>query len=88
MKNFGFLLLALVFFGVAFYVYWVVAQENASVGAGAPEAARSLRKLGGGGASDITSLITQYQPYLTLASSIGGIASFLMQVRVWMRTRG
>ena len=86
MKNFGYLLLAVVFFAVAAGVYMMVAQDGSVMGGAGNEAVRSARKMSGGG-SDIKSLLTQYQPYLSVASSVGGILSFLMHVRVWMRAR-
>jgi hypothetical protein len=83
MRNFGYLVLAVLLFGLAFYIYWIVARES-----GVPFSdTRSLRAPGAGSGDGFMELIKQYQPYLSLASSLGGIASFLFQVRVWMRSR-
>ena len=84
MKNIFFLLLALVFFGVAFYVYWIVAQENATA---AVETTRSIARQGPRQTSDVMRFINEWQPYLSVASSLGGIASFMFQLRIWMRGR-
>ena len=84
MKNVFFLFLALLLFGVAFYVYWIVAQENANV---AVESTRSMSRQGGRNTSDVMRFINEWQPYLSVASSLGGIASFMFQLRIWMRGR-
>lgn len=84
MRNIAYLVLAVLFFAAAYYIYWLVAQENETAG---QVATRGVRRPGGPQASGLIAYIKQYQPYLTLASSLGGIASFLFQVRVWMRGR-
>ena len=84
MKNVFFLFLALLLFGVAFYVYWIVAQENANV---AVESTRSMSRQGSRNTSDVMRFINEWQPYLSVASSLGGIASFMFQLRIWMRSR-
>ena len=69
MKNVFFLLLAAGLFGFAFYIYWIVAQEN---GVKAVEATRSMAPRGAPGGTELTAFLNQWQPYLTLASSLGG----------------
>ncbi|MBU2534229.1 MAG: hypothetical protein KKB37_15920 [Alphaproteobacteria bacterium] len=83
MRNVVFLALAIVLFAVAYYVYAMVAVDHL-----AGPATRSMRgPTGADGGDALRMFIEQYQPYLTLASSLGGIASFLVQVRIWMRGR-
>lgn len=85
MKNVIFLLLAVIFFGIAFYVYWVVARENGLATEAMPGATRGVAPRAIAPPSELMAFIQQWQPYLSVLSSIGGIASFLFQVRVWMR---
>jgi len=85
MKNVLYLLLAIVFFGLAYYA-WIIANEN-----GLTESAPSTRSVSprtiGPPPSELVQFVKQWQPVLSLASSIGGVASFIIQVRVWMRSR-
>ena len=83
MKNFGYLLLALVFFGLAYLAYWVVTNEPP------PEtgSTRSLSPRAVTPPSALMQFVQQWQPILTLISSLGGAISFFMQVRVWLRGR-
>lgn len=85
MKNVIFLLLAVIFFGVAFYVYWVVARENGLTTEAMPGATRGVAPRALAPPSELMAFIQQWQPYLSVLSSIGGIASFLFQVRIWIR---
>ena len=75
MHNFGYLLLAIVLFGVAGFAYWTVTQtgsDTLSQGFGPPS-------------QGYLDLVKQWQPILSVASSIGGVISFFMQVRLWLR---
>ena len=85
MKNMFFLVLAVLFFALAFYIYWVVAQENAIT---ATRSARGISPQSIAPPSALMGFVQQWQPILTLLSSLGGMASFFYQVRVWMRGRG
>lgn len=75
MRNVGFLLLALVLFGVAGLAYWTVTQTGAD----------TLSQGLGPTSKDYLDLAREWQPILSMASSIGGVISFLMQVRLWLR---
>jgi hypothetical protein len=80
MRNIIYLVIAAVFFALAYYVYWV-----ATDGAAAPQA-RGIGPMAAPPAS-VNTFIQQWQPVLSLVSSLGGIISLLFQLRVWMRSR-
>ena len=86
MKNVLFLVLAVLFFALAYYIYWVVAYENGLTEA-MPRSRSALPRAAVPPPSELMSFIQQWQPYLSALSSIGGILSFIFQVRIWMRGR-
>lgn len=85
MKNVLYLVLAIVFFGLAYYA-WIIANENGLTESAPATRSLSPRKIGPP-PSELVQFVKQWQPVLTLASSLGGIVSFVLQVRVWMRSR-
>ncbi len=82
MKNVLYLILAIIFFGLAYYI-WVIAHENGLTPSTRGLAPRNV----GPPPSDLVLFVQQWQPVLTLLSSMGGIVSFILQIRVWMRAR-
>lgn len=87
MKNIGFLFLAVLFFGAAFYVYWLV-TDGAVPTSGLPGSTiRSLSPQAITPPSDLMQFLQQWQPVLSLLSSIGGAISFFIQVRIWLKGR-
>ena len=86
-KNTVYLVIAVLFFGLAYFVYWLVTDGAVPV---APEqgATRSLSPQAIQPPSQLMAFVQQWQPILTLLSSLGGIVSFVLQVRVWMRKSG
>ena len=82
MKNVLYLILAIVFFGLAYYI-WIIAHENGITATTRGLAPRSA----GPPPSSLALFVQQWQPVLTLLSSLGGIVSFILQIRVWMRAR-
>ena len=86
MKNVLYLILGIVFFAAA-YVVWAIAQESGVAPSG--PSTRSLSPTTVGPVPPgLMAFVQQWQPVLTLASSLGGIISFIIQIRVWMRGRG
>ncbi len=83
MKNVIYLILAIIFFGIAYYVYWLVAQENAVMPTTRGVAPRSI----GPPPSALVQFLREWQPVLTMVSSLGGIISAFLQVRIWVRGR-
>jgi hypothetical protein len=83
MKNVIYLILAVIFFSLAYYVYWIVAQENGAAPTTRGVAPRSI----GPPPSELLQFLHQWQPVLTMVSSLGGIISAFLQVRVWMGRR-
>ncbi len=85
MRNIVYLVLAIILFGLAYYA-WIIANEN-----GLNEQAPGTRGLSprslSAPPSELAQLIKEWQPVLTLLSSLGGIVSFVLQIRVWMRGR-
>ena len=77
MKNFIYLFFAIVLFAVAAFVYWLVTPSGEEV------ATRSLVAP----PSALMAFVQKWQPVLTLVSSLGGIVSFLFQLRVWRRSK-
>jgi hypothetical protein len=83
MKNVIYLILAIIFFALAYYVYWIVAQENGIAPTTRGVAPRNV----GPPPSELVRFVREWQPVLTLLSSLGGIISAFLQVRVWVRAR-
>lgn len=83
MKNVIYLMLAVTFFAFAYYVYWIVAQENGIAPTTRGVAPRSV----GPPPSELLQFLQQWQPVLTMVSSLGGIISAFLQVRIWVRGR-
>lgn len=85
MKNVLYLILGIVFFAAA-YVVWAIAQESGVAPTGPSTRSLSPSTVGPP-PSGLVAFVQQWQPVLTLASSLGGIISFIIQIRVWMRGR-
>ena len=85
MRNVVYLVLAIILFGLAYYV-WIIANEN-----GLNEQAPGARGLSprslSAPPSALAQFVKEWQPVLTLMSSLGGVISFILQIRVWMRGR-
>ena len=87
MKNMIYLVIAALLFALAYYIYWVVGQENAAMIGGPRSISPQAVPAAGIPPSAFMSFVQQWQPVLTLVSSLGGIVSFIIQVRVWVRGR-
>ena len=78
MRNIGFLLLAVILFSVAGFAYWTVTQTGTD----------TVRQSFGPTSQGYLDLVREWQPILSVASSIGGVISFFIQVRLWLRRGG
>ena len=83
MSNIIYLVIAALFFALAFGIYWVATE-----GGGAPDMARRSIAPRAAPPPGLIAIIQEWQPVLSLVSSVGGIVSLLFQLRVWMRSRG
>ena len=80
MRNIVYLVIAALFFALAYYAYWL-----ATAGAAAP-GARGIGPMAAPPGS-VNAFVQQWQPVLSLVSSLGGIVSLLFQLRVWVKSR-
>lgn len=71
MRRFAYLLVALVLFGAAAFAYLVAVQPQSPGLSPAPRG--------------FLDLIREWQPILSAISSLGGVISLYLQLRVWMR---
>ncbi len=81
MKNIGYLILAVILFGLAFYIYWItIGTPDEQIGR-ARHLSPGLRQPPHG----LLAFVQAWQPILTAISSLGGILSLFYQIKLWMR---
>ena len=85
MRNVVYLVLAIILFGLAYYA-WIFAKES-GLGEQAPNTRGLSPRTLSAPPSQLAQFVKEWQPVLTLLSSLGGIVSFVLQIRVWMRGR-
>jgi hypothetical protein len=82
MRSVVYLVIAMVFFALAFWIYWLAAES----GGGAEIATRSIAPQAAS-PPGLMAFIQEWQPVLSLVSSLGGIVSLFFQLKVWVRSR-